>query len=240
MIKFQQNWLNQGLVQVALRPINLLFLFGITRNCLRNGISLSFYLYFLFTTRAIKQNVVIIEAYHFCRLCTKCYPTSCCDGKPHTQRKFFGIISMDFDATVQLLIIFLYSSNIWEKWEYNDAMLQLFIDFKKAYDSVRREVLCNIAIEFGIPTKLIRLIKMCLNETYSRAWVGKKLSGIFPFRNGLKQGDALLSLLTSSYSKKFFSCEDTRRHRKTPMMLNQQFKEISKWNTPLISFIAQA
>ena len=75
-------------------------------------------------------------------------------------------------------------------------MLQLFIDFKKAYGSVRKEVLYNIAIEFGILMKLIRLIKMCLNETYSRAWVGKNLCGMFPFRNGLKQGDALLQLLT--------------------------------------------
>jgi hypothetical protein len=42
--------------------------------------------------------------------------------------------------------------------------IQLFIDFKKAYDSVRREVLYNILIEFGIPMKLVRLIKMCLSE----------------------------------------------------------------------------
>jgi hypothetical protein len=41
----------------------------------------------------------------------------------------------------------------------------LFNDFKKAYYSVRREVLYNILIEFGIPVKLERLIKMCLNET---------------------------------------------------------------------------
>jgi len=39
---------------------------------------------------------------------------------------------------------------------------QLFIDFRKAYDSVRREVLCNIIIDFGIPLKLVWLIKMCL------------------------------------------------------------------------------
>jgi len=39
---------------------------------------------------------------------------------------------------------------------------QLFIDFKKAYDSGRSEALCNILIEFGIPTKLVNLIKMCL------------------------------------------------------------------------------
>jgi hypothetical protein len=37
---------------------------------------------------------------------------------------------------------------------------QLFVDFKKAYDSVRREVLCSVLIELGNPMKLIRLIKM--------------------------------------------------------------------------------
>jgi hypothetical protein len=89
----------------------LLYLFGIRRNCLRSGISQSFYLYFLFITRAIKQNVVIIQAYHFCRLCTKCYPASCCESQPHMQRKFWGIISVNFNATVNLLIIFLYSLN---------------------------------------------------------------------------------------------------------------------------------
>jgi hypothetical protein len=52
-------------------------------------------------------------------------------------------------------------------WEYNGTVLQLFIELKKAYDSIKREVLYNIVIEFGIPRKLVGLIKMCLNETYS-------------------------------------------------------------------------
>jgi sorting nexin-29 len=82
-----------------------------------------------------------------------------------------------------------------KKWEYNEAVHQLFIDFKKAYDSARREVLYNILTEFGIPMKLVRLIKMCLSETYSRVRVGKHLSDTFPIKNGLKQGDALLPLL---------------------------------------------
>ena len=72
---------------------------------------------------------------------------------------------------------------------------QLFIDFKKAYDSVRREVLYKILIEFGIPRKLLRLIKMSLAETYSRIRVGKNVSHRFPVRNGLKQGDALSPML---------------------------------------------
>ena len=60
--------------------------------------------------------------------------------------------------------------------------------------SVRKEVLYNILIQFGIPMKLERLIKMCLTETYSRIWVDKNLSDMFPIRNGLKQGDALSPL----------------------------------------------
>ena len=82
-----------------------------------------------------------------------------------------------------------------KKWEYNEEVHQLFIDFKKAYDSVRREVLYKILIEFGIRKKLVRLIKMSLTETYSRGRVGKNVSDRFPIRNGLKQGDALSPLL---------------------------------------------
>jgi len=68
------------------------------------------------------------------------------------------------------------------------------MDFKKAYDSVRREVLYNILVEFGIPMELVRLIKMCLTASYSRVRVGKNLSDMLPIRNGLKQ-DALSPLL---------------------------------------------
>jgi hypothetical protein len=49
--------------------------------------------------------------------------------------------------------------------------------------------------ESGIPKKLVRLIKMCLNETYSKVCVGKLLSDKFPIQNGLKQRDNLLPLL---------------------------------------------
>jgi hypothetical protein len=82
-----------------------------------------------------------------------------------------------------------------KKCELNEAVHQLFIDFKKAYDSVRREALYNILTEFGIPKKLVWLIKMCLTETYSKVRVGKNLYEMFPIRNGLKEGDALTPLL---------------------------------------------
>ena len=109
------------------------------------------------------------------------------------RRKLLGIINVDSDATVQPLIIYSASVKYLRRnGEYNEAVHQLFIDFKKAYDSVRREILYNILIEFGVPKKLVWLIKMCLTETYSRVRIGKNL---FPIRNGLKQGDALSPLL---------------------------------------------
>ena len=49
----------------------------------------------------------------------------------------------------------------------------------------------NILTEFGITMKLVRVIKMCLKETYSTVHVGKNFSDMFPIRNGMKQGDAL-------------------------------------------------
>jgi hypothetical protein len=63
------------------------------------------------------------------------------------------------------------------------------MDFKKGYDSVRNDVLFNILIEFCIPMKLVRLIKICLSETYRRVWVGRPLSGMFPIKDDCKMGD---------------------------------------------------
>jgi hypothetical protein len=42
--------------------------------------------------------------------------------------------------------------------------------------------------------KLVRLIKMCLNETYSKVRIGKYLSDRITIQNGLK-GDALSPFL---------------------------------------------
>jgi hypothetical protein len=106
------------------------------------------------------------------------------------QRKLLGIINVDFHKTGQPLIIYSafikYLKKMKER-EYSEAGHRLFIDFKKAYESVRREVFYNILFEFGIPMKLVRVIKM------------------FPVRNGLKQRDAVLPFffnLALEYAKR--------------------------------------
>jgi hypothetical protein len=47
--------------------------------------------------------------------------------------------------------------------------------------------LYNILLEFGVPKKLVRLSKMCLNETYSKVHIGKLLSENFLFRMGCEE-----------------------------------------------------
>jgi hypothetical protein len=95
-----------------------------------------------------------------------------------------GIINEDCDATGQLLITY---SEFVKYLRGKRNRVKQCISFRKTYDSVRKETLYNILIEFVIPMKLVRLIRMCLNETYSRVRVGKNLSDMFPIKNGLKQ-----------------------------------------------------
>jgi hypothetical protein len=65
----------------------------------------------------------------------------------------------------------------------------------KAYDSVTRKALCNILIIFGVPMKIIRLIKMLFNESYGKFRIGKHWSDKFYTEESLNQGDVLSPLL---------------------------------------------
>jgi hypothetical protein len=90
--------------------------------------------------------------------------------------KLFGINNVGFDIKINYLSDLLHSSDTGEKktevqWDSTSDIYRL----KKAYDSVRKEALYNILIEFGIPMKLARLNKMCLNETCSKVRIDKHL-----------------------------------------------------------------
>jgi len=72
---------------------------------------------------------------------------------------------------------------------------RVFVGYKQANDSVRMEVLYNILFEYCAAMNMVRLIKLCLNEIYSKVREGKNLSDLFPPTKGLKKGDALTPLL---------------------------------------------
>jgi hypothetical protein len=73
-------------------------------------------------------------------------------------------MNVGFDVTDQLLNRVSAFVRYWRKIGVK-TVRQLFIDFKKAFDSERREVFYSILTEFGVPMKLARMLRVCLNET---------------------------------------------------------------------------
>jgi hypothetical protein len=48
-----------------------------------------------------------------------------------------------------------------KSYEFTKDLHMVFIDYKQAYDSIDRERLWKILKNFGLPTKLINMIKLC-------------------------------------------------------------------------------
>jgi len=71
----------------------------------------------------------------------------------------------------------------------------LYIDYKQAYDTINRSELEEIMKEFGIPNKLVRLTKMAIENTNSKVKIQGKLTPSFETTTGMRQGDALSTLL---------------------------------------------
>ncbi|XP_051858122.1 uncharacterized protein LOC127565084 [Drosophila albomicans] len=71
----------------------------------------------------------------------------------------------------------------------------LFVDYKDAFDSPRRDRLYAAMSELGIPAKLTRLYRMTLSNTISSVKVGSGQSETFTTKCGLRQGDSLSCIL---------------------------------------------
>ena len=61
--------------------------------------------------------------------------------------------------------------------------MSLFTDCDEAYDSIKRESLYDILIKFGVPRRLVTLIKTCLDGTQRKLGIGNYLSPIFVVKN---------------------------------------------------------
>jgi Reverse transcriptase (RNA-dependent DNA polymerase). len=76
---------------------------------------------------------------------------------------------VDLEGIDQQWTIYLaFGKYLKKNWKYKNKVYQLVIDFEKAYDSIKRESLYDILIKFGIPKKLVRLIKTCLDGTQKK------------------------------------------------------------------------
>lgn len=82
-----------------------------------------------------------------------------------------------------------------KSYEMNTEILNLFIDFKAAYDTINREELWGIMVQFGFPYKLIRLLHATLSGVMCCIKIQGSLSSSFESTIGLRQGDALSTTL---------------------------------------------
>jgi hypothetical protein len=79
--------------------------------------------------------------------------------------------------------------------EYKVDIHQLYIDYKQAYNTINRAELVEIMKEFGIPMKLVRLVKMTLANTNSKVKIQGKLLPSYETMIGLRRKDSLSALL---------------------------------------------
>jgi len=80
-------------------------------------------------------------------------------------------------------------------YEYNRDLHILFVDFKQTYDSIDRDQLWTTLRNFGISRKLVRLVEICNQQTYCKVRFMGETSEAFECKTGLRQGDALSSIL---------------------------------------------
>ena len=87
---------------------------------------------------------------------------------------------------------------IYEKChEYNIDLHNIFIDFSQAFDIVNRDAIYNSLTKYNIPDKLIKLIKLTMQQTKMKVKVKNSYSEWFETKTGVRQGNPLSSLLFS-------------------------------------------
>lgn len=90
---------------------------------------------------------------------------------------------------------FILSQIFEEHHEYSYGLHNLFIDFRQAFDSINRAKITATLTKLGISQKLIRLIAMTLKNAKAKVLIREKLTETFDIVSGVKQGDALSTLV---------------------------------------------
>jgi hypothetical protein len=80
--------------------------------------------------------------------------------------------------------------------------MYIYISCTQAYDSINRAQMVEIMKYFGIPKRLVRLVKMTLENTHNKVKTQGKLLHNFEMVVGLRQGDSLSTLLFNLYMEK--------------------------------------
>ncbi|KAE9525900.1 hypothetical protein AGLY_013949 [Aphis glycines] len=98
--------------------------------------------------------------------------------------------------------IFVIRQTLQKMWEFNNDEYILFVDFKKAYDSIHWTSLINILREFKFPKKLVNLVEASINGTKIKVKLANMLSQPVEEVAGIRQEYALSTILFNLVLKK--------------------------------------
>jgi hypothetical protein len=131
--------------------------------------------------------------------------------------KLLGMISVGFDVRSNTAHAFCIHQILKKKWEYSETVHQLFVDFKKAYDSVTREVLYNILIESGVPatTRSREIHKLLFQNTHTYIYICMYVCVCVYIRISRERGSLYDNRRTCSWLRLSFQ-RKTTRHNGSP------------------------
>ena len=70
--------------------------------------------------------------------------------------------------------------------EWNTALYMVFVDFEKAFDSLAREVLWKILRHYGVPEKIVRIIRVFYDGFQARVLHEGEMTGSFSMNTGVR------------------------------------------------------
>ncbi|KAI0231053.1 hypothetical protein LSAT2_018566 [Lamellibrachia satsuma] len=79
--------------------------------------------------------------------------------------------------------------------EWNTPIYANFVDFEKAFDSIHRDSLWRILRHYGIPPKIVSIIKLLYGDFSTKVICGQYLTEDFEIKTGVKQGCILSPFL---------------------------------------------
>ena len=100
-----------------------------------------------------------------------------------------------------------------------------FIDFRKAFNSVHRNTLWKIMRSYGIPNKVINLVKCFYNNLECSVILGNTIPENFSIKSGVRQGcilSPILFLMTIDWIQR----KITREHREIQWTLFGQLEDL--------------
>ena len=115
--------------------------------------------------------------------------------EPHLSEEQAGFRT-DRSTTHQILILRLIAEKAKRKGRH---ILNCFIDFRKAFDSIKHDVTCATLRSYGVGARLIRILQNICEVSQSAVRVGGELGDWFKTTVGTRQGDPISPTTFISY-----------------------------------------